>query len=411
MPILSESERIKAAMAEQAARHVAKGGKVYPAPVGKSLPLLTLCANEGPIIEPCPSCRGEGRHVRKCSVWKECTRDPIGTARMNCEKCKRENLGYAPPAPHSVREERTAHPLIAESHTYASSISPYPHGTYAGRGVVICGGGKYWPSVYVTVRMLRHVGCTLPIQVWHLGAAERDDRYTTLLSPHGVEVVNSLAHPDASSCRSLAGFPGSAPFQVKSFAVLHSPFEEVLSLDADCYPCDDPTPLFACPSYRKTGGIFWPDLPSTERWTRWADWGVERFGKPCGWEVGSYVVNKSLAWRQLNMARWYDDHGDWCYGYDRHHDHGDKGSHRVGWAMFRTEPTFYATESVWRAVAFVQPGPVERRPLFVHRCRSKFSLAPVPFASTVQNGTNIRAGLPLETEAFAYLSDLHRELQ
>ncbi len=97
MPILSESERIKAAMIAQTAHHQAKGGKSYPAAVGKSLPLLTLCANEGPITEPCPSCKGAGRHVRKCSVWKQVTREPVGTAKMNCQKCKAEGLGWAPP--------------------------------------------------------------------------------------------------------------------------------------------------------------------------------------------------------------------------------------------------------------------------------------------------------------------------
>ena len=41
---------------------------------------------------------------------------------------------------------------------------------YRGRGVVIAGGGdRFFASLYITVRALRHVGCTLPIQVWYMG--------------------------------------------------------------------------------------------------------------------------------------------------------------------------------------------------------------------------------------------------
>jgi hypothetical protein len=41
------------------------------------------------------------------------------------------------------------------------------------RGIIICGGGeKYLPGVWVMLRELRCVGCTLPVEVWYLGEAE-----------------------------------------------------------------------------------------------------------------------------------------------------------------------------------------------------------------------------------------------
>ena len=43
-------------------------------------------------------------------------------------------------------------------------------------------------------------------------------------------------------------------------AVMLSDFEQVLSLDADCYPARDPTFLFDWAGYRERGSIFWPDL-------------------------------------------------------------------------------------------------------------------------------------------------------
>jgi hypothetical protein len=36
-----------------------------------------------------------------------------------------------------------------------ATMPRYPRGNYSGRGVVIAGGGKYFASTYVTLRMLR----------------------------------------------------------------------------------------------------------------------------------------------------------------------------------------------------------------------------------------------------------------
>ncbi len=408
MPPLTESERIKAAMLAQHAHHLKKGGKSYVAPSpARSLPMALPCVHGGTdadILERCPKCNGGGKHVRECEVHGKCTWEPLSPpnpAVMNCQKCRREGLGFVAAG---------AHPNIIASDEFARAIPPYPEGKYSGRGVVICGGGKYWPSVLVTVRMLRWVGCELPVQVWYLGDAERDDRYKHLLAPYGVEAVDALAHPAAAMARGLAGFEGHPPFGVKSFAVMHSPFEEVLSLDADCYTCQDPTEIFTESRYKYTGGVFWPDLVGTAKWTKWADFGVQSFGPACGWEVGQYVLHKRKAWRPLNLARWYDDHGDWCYGWGKHHEHGDKHL-RVAWARFQTPATFYATQAVWKGVAFLHPGPNGVDPMFVHRSRSKFTLASTHFPSTPQNGDNIRSGLPLEEKAFQFLDELREVMR
>jgi RHS repeat-associated protein len=63
-----------------------------------------------------------------------------------------------------------------------------PAGLFTGRGIVICGGGaKYLPSVYVLVRLLRHLRCGLPVEVWHLGKDEMPEEVRGML-----ETVSSL---------------------------------------------------------------------------------------------------------------------------------------------------------------------------------------------------------------------------
>ncbi len=359
--------------------------------VKKKLPSRLLpCVDLGARVpgEPC------GSQLSLCKKHSDITTrlTPCSGAARCCATCR------------DYRTLDASHPNVNASHAFAASI-PHYWSTFSGRGVVIVGGGKYWPSAYVTVKMLRHVGCALPAQVWYLGEPERDAKFAARLRALGAEVIDAVALAATSATRGF-NFPGKPPFGVKTFAALHSPYEEVLVLDADCYPCADPTILFNDRRYRETGGVFWPDLPQTNAWTRWAQWGVDSFGPNVGWEVGQYVIHKRHAWRQIQMARWYDDHGDWCYGYNQHHDHGDKGSWRVGWARFRTEPAFYSTTANWRKIAFVHPGPDGTTPMFVHRCRSKFTINSVPFSSTTQTGHNVRANLPLETEAFAALAEL-----
>ena len=50
---------------------------------------------------------------------------------------------------------------------------PYPADRFSGRGIVICAGGaRLLTGAWVTINILRRtLGCTLPIQVWHLGTA------------------------------------------------------------------------------------------------------------------------------------------------------------------------------------------------------------------------------------------------
>jgi hypothetical protein len=85
--------------------------------------------------------------------------------------------------------------------------------------------------------MLRHVGWPHPIQVWHRGAAEPVSERLRRLP--GVEVVDAEAHPARTGRRTMGGW------ESKSFAIVNCPFEEVLFLDADCYPLFDPDECFA----------------------------------------------------------------------------------------------------------------------------------------------------------------------
>ena len=140
----------------------------------------------------------------------------------------------------------------------ARAIAPYPGG-FAGRGITICAGGfRYFTNAWVLIRMLRKLGCELPVQFWYYGEQEMDGKMRRMVEPYGVECVDARRKAEEVGCRISQGWP------LKPLSILHSPFEEVLALDADNIPIRNPEYLFEEAAYRETGAIFWPDVSSAD---------------------------------------------------------------------------------------------------------------------------------------------------
>lgn len=197
---------------------------------------------------------------------------------------------------------------------FIASIPPYPGG-YQGRGIVICAGGsKYFPSAWVCLRMLRRLGCTLPVQFWHLGPGELDERMRTLVSPYQVECIDARQLSKRKPARILGGW------ELKAYALLHCPFREVMLLDADNVPVVDPSVLFDTPEYHACGALFWPDhgrlAPDRDIWRLC---GIDYRDEP-EFESGQIVLNKEVTWRALCLAHWYNEYSDFF----NQHIYGDK---------------------------------------------------------------------------------------
>ena len=113
-------------------------------------------------------------------------------------------------------------------------IPPYPGG-FKGRGITICGGGHtYFTNAWILIRMLRKLGCGLPIQLWYYGADELDEEMAELVSPYGVECVDAKAIAKRYKRKISPGWP------LKPLSILYSPFEEVLALDCLLYTSPSP---------------------------------------------------------------------------------------------------------------------------------------------------------------------------
>lgn len=244
-------------------------------------------------------------------------------------------------------------------------MTPKYPGGYEQRGIVICGGGpRYFPCLWVCVQMLRQFGCKLPIQVWHLGSREMDERMKSLLAPFGVETVDAEAVRQEHPVRRLGGW------ELKSYAIMRCPFREVMLLDADNVPVCNPDYLFETKEYRKTGAVFWPDLGRFSKSNPiWDICGVEYRSEP-EFESGQILVDKKRCWKALSLALWYNEHSDFYYRYI----HGDKDTFHLA---FRKVEKTYAMPSrpaqMLENLVFCQHD-FDGEWVFQHRNRSKWSL-------------------------------------
>ena len=208
----------------------------------------------------------------------------------------------------------TAKNAVAAADAFIAGIQPYPGG-FRGRGIVIPGGGPtYFTNAWVCIHILRSRGCHLPIQLWHLGPREMDDPMRELLKPLGVECIDALEVRKQFPARILNGW------ELKPYAILHCPFEEVLLLDADNVAVMNPEFLFETPEYNEAGAVFWPDfgrMPASR--SIWSVCGVPYQDEP-EFESGQIVVNKRVCWAAMTLAMWYNEQSDFFY----QHFHGDK---------------------------------------------------------------------------------------
>jgi hypothetical protein len=255
------------------------------------------------------------------------------------------------------------------------------------RGIVICGGGvRMFTNAWVCLRMLRRLGCSLPIELWHHGERELDEAMRALVSPYGVTCVDAARAPERLPT------PAPSPWVLKPFAVVHSRFREVLLLDADNVPVRNPEYLFDSPSFRRTGAVFWPDYGRlAPNRSAWAVFDVPYQDEP-EFESGQLLVNKARCGHALRLALWYNEHARFFY----QHVFGDKETFHLA---FRRLGAPYAMPA--RPIRTL-PGAMcqhdfQGRRLFQHRNTAKWRLF----------GANARVrGFQREAECLEFLREL-----
>jgi ADP-heptose:LPS heptosyltransferase len=248
---------------------------------------------------------------------------------------------------------------------FIQNIPEYPD-RYEGRGIVICGGGvRYFTCAWVCINILRRLGCRLPIQVWHLGKEEMNEPMKALLAPLGVECVDACKVRRRFPVRFLSGWA------LKPYAIIHSPFRQVLLLDADNVPVINPEFLFDTPQFRKSGAVFWPDYqprPRQQALAAWRSCGLRPPREP-EFESGQIILDKQRSWQALSLCMWFNENSDFYCQYLT----GDKETFHLA---FRKLGTNYCLvpKPIYTLEATMCQHDFQGRRIFQHRNLDKWDL-------------------------------------
>ena len=196
------------------------------------------------------------------------------------------------------------------------------------RGIVIpAGGDVYSRCAWHLVHALRHLGCHLPVEIWHL-PHEADILWKTLFEAEGCTVVN------AGDVAEREGVPvPEGGWQLKPFALRWCSFGEAMLLDADNCPVRNPAELFQDIGYEKRDAMFWADLvpPRTRgEWVPSAVWrevGIPQDKSAIPFESGQIVVNRRRCLAELDLAVFLNEWHEHVYKFV----YGDKDTFLLAW--------------------------------------------------------------------------------
>ncbi|KAL6049927.1 hypothetical protein QOT17_018628 [Balamuthia mandrillaris] len=254
-----------------------------------------------------------------------------------------------------------------------------------GRGIVISGGGKpYLPFVYSSIRHLRHtLNCTLPIEIWTLREETPTSCFTHFkdeFTDVKLRVMDDVQWP-VSAKDLLALLPAVRRWYfLKVFAILASSFQEVIVLDPDSVPMENPELLFNTKAYTLFGNMFWTDSPPGFARSTFFDntgfnkvWTMET-------ESGQIVLDKRRTWKGLFGAWFLNKEARIVYSYLL----GDKDTFPIGFDAAGI--TFYQVQqpmSKWGGymdgespssmffTTFVHYNPETGNPAFFHHVSMK----------------------------------------
>jgi hypothetical protein len=289
---------------------------------------------------------------------------------------------------HTWANFQKAYRLLCAKKAGEIICSPYPKERFKGRGIVICGGGpKYYPSVYVNARMLRLLGCNLPIEVYYLGNKEMDYKMKDIL-----ESIGNLKCIDATSFESKYPIRIHGGWESKVYSIINSSFEEVLMIDADNTPLRNPEYIFDSEPYKKFGTVFWPDY---ECWVHdknmWEILGIP-YRDELQVESGQILINKSRCWHEINMAKYFCDYSDYYFKLF----YGDKETFHFGWRFLGSDYGFPSGPD-WVNDSVILQKDFDGAWLFSHRAQAKFKM---------DKSHKISLDIPYEKDTLELLDEL-----
>lgn len=203
---------------------------------------------------------------------------------------------------------------------------------FHGRGIVVLAGNtESLPRARVLLRALRSLHSKLPVELAFMGDEMSEETRVEMLSVH--PSVHFLDLNDTNAAWPTYRNYFIANFHFKNAALLNSRFTDILFLDSDNIPVEDPDLLFESLTYKKFGTVFWPDIARTRPVNpAWAITNTPCRADEYEMESGQLLVNKARFWYHLQLATFLG-----------HEDYmgeillGDKDTFRFAWHALKTE--------------------------------------------------------------------------
>jgi len=206
---------------------------------------------------------------------------------------------------------------------FVSKIKKCPQKKFSEKGIVFTAGGiTYVTCAWVSISMLRKLGCNLPIEIWHNG------------NEVSAAVMLKFKHLDVEFRDfSELGEVTLHGYMLKPLAILGSRFAEILYLDVDNVCVKNPEYLFHSKEYLEFGSVFWPDYWHTAKDNSiWSITGSKSFSIP-EQESGQVLVNKVRCWRELQLCLYFNQMSNYYYKLLL----GDKDTFKFAWLALKTD--------------------------------------------------------------------------
>lgn len=126
-------------------------------------------------------------------------------------------------------------------------------GSLKGRGVIIALGDNYLNMGVHLIKCIHMLGSRLPIHVYYAGAKDLKEEHRAYLSKLANVTLVDITSTIRNDILKLGGW------DVKPFAMLLNPFEEVILLDADVVLLEPPEHFFELATYKQSGALFFRD--------------------------------------------------------------------------------------------------------------------------------------------------------
>ncbi|RDW87751.1 putative alpha mannosyltransferase protein [Coleophoma crateriformis] len=277
-----------------------------------------------------------------------------------------------------VEHMRRSHAWYVQQISQQTPPLFYREGT---RGIVTSAGASYFPPLLVSLQFLRRTGSQLPVEVF----LTSEDEYEPLMCEAILPSLNARCIVLSLKLDEYILPFKFTKYQLKIFAMLFSSFEELLFLDADNFPVENPDEIFVEEPYISQHMVLWPDYwnPTVSPYLNTVI-GLDKdvlTNRPTI-EAGQILVSKPHHAKTLLLAAYYNAYGDFYYHLMTQGGPGEGDKETFATAALALGIPFYDIKQMARPLgdrsdggAVVQTHPLsdfnrtqdgDPRPLFIH---------------------------------------------